>query len=269
MNITRRHRLRKIELIGADSQCYRSFNADMKLLNFSIKPKKEVSSIVKISREYEKIIRHWISSSQVEILPRIISFEVLIRKEFKRRYIEQDVVFQHDDTLWIVEIKCGSNSARKATGYRQLKRNELILGKKYSKVKSLLIYVDLNAEYIDYEYPEFNPDFLTLDYNENSVNGFNFYELRFSPLALFNYGLEKNVVTQFEKASEFLDEAKQLHEKREERRILYEQGLKYDQLPERLKDEVRPTNKGNFILEDKDKEPNYLLGDLLKNIKIE
>lgn len=268
-DITKYKNARNIQLITSDNTTYKHFLRSVIRPNISSKPKQENSYSSILGKEIEKIIVQWIGNSKQVLPENILFFKIKNSKSWKQRSREVDFIFENQEVFWLGEVKTSINDKAFSKAIRQLRASYYVLKNIKKRVIPVLIFVDLRTESSDYFYSPFTKNFSDVQWEAHTQNGIEFRILELSPIEIYQWGLEENIVTDKEILTKALEEANNNYEIKCRREELKEKGIEVKDYPDELKREnerkiIKLENKFTWQDEVKENHRN-LIAQKLKN----
>lgn len=232
-----RTKIRNIAFLDPSDLGYRNFVEESRLANMRIresKGKREYSDI--LSELFEQTIRQWLEPVG-GLSKRILSYERLDRNgRYITRYRELDFLIDNDDCIYIGELKVSSSTKLLSRAYRQLSESMDVLSRTGRKVKPVLIYINLSYKNARTTVTCFAPDFTKMPFMQRSVNGRYYDFLQLSPVEIFDWACENNIIADSELLEHALREAEDRFSAKIARRDLRNCGIPEQEWPPKLRE---------------------------------
>lgn len=232
-----RTKIRNIVFLDPTDPGYGKFVEESRLANMRIRESRGNRAYSDlISEQFELAVREWLKPvGGTE--KRILSYERLDRNQkYITRYRELDFVIEDGDCIYIGELKVSSSTSLLRRAYRQLSEAMDVLGRTGKKVRAVLIYINLSHESAGTTVNRFDPDFTKVQFMHRSVNGRAYDFLHLSPVEIFQWAYENDIISESGLLELALNEARNRQFDRASRRDLRSRNVPESEWPPHLRE---------------------------------
>lgn len=231
-----RTKIRNIAFLDPSDPGYRKFVEESRLANMRIRESRGNRAYSDlISEQFELAVREWLKPvGGTE--KRILSYERLDRNQkYITRYRELDFVIDDRDCIYLGELKVSFSTSLLRRAYRQLSEAMDVLGRTGKKVRAVLIYINLSHENAGTTVNRFDPDFTKVQFMHRSVNGRPYDFLHLSPVEIFQWACENDIISDIGLLELALEEARNRQSDRASKRDLRSRNIPEAEWPPRLR----------------------------------